>query len=376
MPQLTDSSRGFIRGLRIAYIAVSLLLAAGTILAAYGGYVSPQHFKALPAVMAMTFPFWIILQGVLALVNLMFCRKALIISAAVMLICLKPFLTFCPLNIFNTPKPDAEQKEEQFSLMTYNVLNLMPYRGTAADQSATMQTVINYHPDYVCFQEGSVPTVSKSTGVTAGQLAEFKKEFPVRISNHNSLPIFSGNKIRQEKMPELPGGSGDIACYRTEVNGRRLTIYNLHLQSIGLNDDDKELYREITDGQHPNSNIRRAKRQLYAKLRDAFLYREEQAKIIRNILDEDTARNVIICGDFNDIPGCYAMRTIMGKDFKDAYTERGFGPTHTYRADRFYFHIDQVLYRGDLLPVKISVLKAGSSDHYPVLTSFTFNKKQ
>lgn len=374
--QAEKSSAGYIRGVKIAYITVSLLLAACTIFAAYGGVIAPRHFKSLPAVIAMTFPFWIILQAVLALINLMFCRRALIISAAVMLICLKPFLTFCPLNIFNTPELDDGQKADRFSLMTYNVLNLMPYHGTAADSSATLQTVINYHPDYVCFQEGSVPVVSKATGVTSGQLSEFKKEFPVRISSNYGLPIFSRNKIRQSEMPELPGGSGDIACYRTEVNGHRLTIYNLHLQSIGLNDDDKELYRKITDGQHPNSNIRRAKHQLYAKLQKAFLYREEQAAIIRMILDEDTSRNIIVCGDFNDIPGCYAMRTIMGKDFKDAYTERGFGPAHTYRADRFYFHIDQVLYRGDLLPVSISVLKSGCSDHYPVLTSFTFNKKQ
>ena len=38
---------------------------------------------------------------------------------------------------------------------------------------------------------------------------------------------------------------------------------------------------------------------------------------------------------------------------RDAYADSGFGPTITYIDNRFYFHIDQIFYRGDMRAVDI-----------------------
>ena len=40
----------------------------------------------------------------------------------------------------------------------------------------------------------------------------------------------------------------------------------------------------------------------------------------------------------------------------------------------FYFHIDQMLYRGNLEALSLKIGKINSSDHYPLIGEFAFTK--
>ena len=40
----------------------------------------------------------------------------------------------------------------------------------------------------------------------------------------------------------------------------------------------------------------------------------------------------------------------------------------------FYFHIDQILYKGDLKALSVRKGKIKTSDHYPLLSEFEFTK--
>ncbi len=46
--------------------------------------------------------------------------------------------------------------------------------------------------------------------------------------------------------------------------------------------------------------------------------------------------NVIVCGDFNDVPGCRALRILESAGLTDAYAELGLGPTITFNASHFF----------------------------------------
>lgn len=81
---------------------------------------------------------------------------------------------------------------------------------------------------------------------------------------------------------------------------------------------------------------------------------------------------MIICGDFNDVPESYAYRLLKGNDLKDAYVETGFGPMITYNAHAFWFHLDQIFYRGALRPLSVRKGKTKLSDHYPLFAEFEF----
>jgi endonuclease/exonuclease/phosphatase (EEP) superfamily protein YafD len=60
---------------------------------------------------------------------------------------------------------------------------------------------------------------------------------------------------------------------------------------------------------------------------------------------------------------------------KQVYTEVCTGPDITFYANRFYFRIDHVLYRGALSPVRQERGKVKYSDHYPVLTRFLLDNE-
>lgn len=168
-----------------------------------------------------------------------------------------------------------------------------------------------------------------------------------------------------------------MALFRFNIQGHRVNLFNVHLESIGLSMADKALYQNLFD-KAPGSEraIRKelsdVKHQLISKLAVAFRKRADQARFIRHTIDS-IGGNFIVAGDFNDIQGCYAVRTIMDGDMKDAYAENAFGPTITYHGNRFYFRIDQVLYKGDMKAVDIERGDIESSDHYPLLTTFVFD---
>ena len=170
----------------------------------------------------------------------------------------------------------------------------------------------------------------------------------------------------------MVGDKGDIAAYKMTVEGHPLTVFNVHLQSIGLTVSDKELFLELTDVSTDKS-LGRMRSQLITKLYDAYRQRADQARRLCDLVG-NAGENVILCGDFNDIQGCYAVRLLEKAGLHDAYAEAACGPAITYSANRFYFRIDQVLYKGDFRPVSVVRGNVRSSDHYPLLTTYVWNE--
>ena len=168
-----------------------------------------------------------------------------------------------------------------------------------------------------------------------------------------------------------------MGCFKINVKGCDIHLMDVHLKSIGLTPEDKELYKETLDLPENKSELKRelkeVKSQLLTKLADAFRTRTFQAREVRKVVDS-IGGPFIVAGDFNDIPDCYAVRTIRGKDMHDAYADAAFGPTITYHGDKFYFRIDQVLYKGPFKAVDIERGDIASSDHNPLLTTFLFDQ--
>lgn len=354
----------------ITLLAINIFIASLTFLSAFGGIVNPNRFYAVPAMAAMTFPIWAILVPVMLAVDLFTKRILAIIPAATMLICMQAFWSYCPMNIFGEK---ADRNDSTFTLMTYNSLGFAPYnpdKFNDTEQSLSVQTIIRNNPDIICLQESGIPVKNNQLKITETQVEKIDSLYPYRRNTDTHLlSLLSKFEIKSLEATKFNDPTAGMVHYVIEIENKPLSIYNVHLQSIGLDDNDKELYMEITEG-HARHNIKKAKRQLLSKLSYAFRQRAEQAETIREIIDSDSINNVIVCGDFNDIPGCYAMRTICGDDMFNANTKCGFGPSITYRANRFYFHIDQILYRGNIIPIKIKVIKDGESDHFPVMATF------
>lgn len=342
-----------------------------TLLAGYGGYINPDKF-ALAQLANMTFPGWIVLTLILLAVNLFIRKKLAWLSVAVLVACIGPILTISPLN-FTSRSLSPDDESRTFTLLTYNVYNFRDNQGVNPEWgNRTLSYILSTEADIVCLQESSnLNGVGKKA-----QRDSINSRYPYRLySNRSGEVLLSKYHATEIDTPQPDWGSGSFCAYNVEVEGHEVTVVNCHLQSIGLTDDDKELYRELTDKELRNpsrSELSKVKNGIVTKLLAAFRIRAQQTRYIKEFLATRKG-NVILVGDFNDVPGSYAYRTIKSDGLKDAYSECAFGPTVTYNDNRFYFRIDQMLYRGDLEAVRIKRGDLRSSDHYPLLATFLWN---
>lgn len=363
------------RLIRFGILAFDILVAAGLLLSAYGGAIDPNK-SVWPQIFGMTFPAWIILMLVMVPVSFIIWRKSALLPTAALLIAMPAILTISPLHIGGALS--QSERASSFSVMTYNVYGFVDHEfesddsgGKGAKESRSLQQIIDTQPDIVCMQEGYNPNYRFKL-----QMDTINKIYPYS----NFIPeggeiIFSKYPFKIVPTPQPAWHTAHYSAYELDVDGHPLLVVNCHLQSIGLTPDDKALYRELTDKRIESptrSELSKVKNSILSKLAIAFKLRAEQARHIRQFLEEHPG-NAILVGDFNDVQGNYAYRCICSAGMRDAYADSGFGPTITYIDNRFYFHIDQIFYRGDMRAVDIVRGDIKSSDHYPMTATFVWN---
>lgn len=360
-------------------VGLNLFVAMVTVFSAYGGTFNPDE-RVIAAMAAMVLPLLLITGGLLFLVNLFFDRRLSLILVAGWAVSMPSILVFSPMHIWNRTL-NAEEREHSFTLLTYNVLHLWDFRGEnypGVEQNATLDYILSTDADIVNIQELEFLKPDKQWKITQAQIDSLQSRYPYsHIDAGLQLALFSKFPFELVRLDFPKSKSGLIDCFRLDIQGMEIHLINAHLKSIGLTPEDKALYKETFDLPENKTELKRelkeVKSQLLSKLATAFRIRAIQARTIREITDS-IGGPFIVAGDFNDIPNCYAVRTIRGKDMHDAYADAAFGPTITYHGDRFYFRIDQVLYRGPFKAVDIERGDIASSDHNPLLTTFLFDK--
>ena len=368
-------TRSAVTTLTVILLVINIIVAAATVIAAYGGIPDPTE-HVIFALMSMMLP-GILIAGLLTVVIDLFTRRWFaLIQAVAWLVSMPSLLVYSPLNIGST-KLTPEQEEHSFTFLTYNVLHFWDFRGNVPglERNATIDYILSTDADIVNLQEAESVKSWPLWHITSEQISELTERYPYRVINvNNQQTVLSKFPFKFVDIPRPENCNVRMALFQLDIHGETVHLFNVHLESIGLSMADKDLYAKLFD-KAPASEaalkreVREVKRQLIDKLSVAFGKRAEQARFIRHTIDS-IGGNFIVAGDFNDIQGCYAIRTIMGDDMRDAYAENAFGPTITYHGNRFYFRIDHVLYGGDLEAVDIERGNTPSSDHYPFLTKF------
>lgn len=359
------------------WVGLNVLVA---VLAIFSGYASniDQEYMPFAGVMAMTFPMWYLLSAALLIVNIIVCRWMSLVSLATLLIALKPFLVFSPFN-FSTPELTDTEKQRSFKIMSYNVLSFVDAENlSTAENNRTMHTILHSDADAVALLENeSQGPLNKF--VPQSQIDSLHTIYPYFSRGSRGTVLYSKRPILHVVPPNNTPSKGSIEIFRTSVNDSRpINIIAVHLESFGLNNNDKELYRGLTDAEkleesNKKETLNKVRQQLISKLLQAFKNRALQGKMLRTFI-EQLPGDVIVCGDFNDVPGCRTVKILEEIGLKDAYAELASGPTVTYNAPYFKFRIDHVLWRGDFRAVDIQRGNVASSDHYPMLTTFVWNE--
>lgn len=360
--------------LKVVLLSVTVMIAVAMLVSAWGGLVDPHKSRLMPlATLAM--PIVLIVNLAVALGWLCALRwKYALIPLVAVLVSWSPVSTVFPLNVF------AKNYDEDtaFKVMSYNVAN---FDYTNQDKpSKPMRHILDQNADFVLMQEGSQERDYLNVPNVIGMREEIIKKYPYHSNGYRDLVILS--KYPYTVVPDSAfeaNPNNDVGIYAKAFDikmpgGKQLRIISLHLRSMGMDRDDKNLYTDLTRREvnvNNSSNLKRIKRSLLDKLDRAFVHHAQEAHIVRSLIDKGPS-NVIVCGDFNEVPSSYCYRTIRGDDLRDTFQDCGCGLTYTFNANRMYFKIDHILYRGSMEAVDWSRAKVPDSDHYPQVATFVW----
>lgn len=358
---------------RTACRIASFVLYALTLLAAFGGHINPA-FLTFPVFFVTAMPYFVIATTIVILIWLL-CGRWITAGIGIFTLFLawSPISTAIPFNFSKKADPDALT----FKVLTYNILHGDDQeKGNDALGNRSFEYVINSGADIVCLQE----LVDLNDPNEIHNLHEFqdslRKVYPYQAgTSYNDKKVLSKYPVRMLHHDAFfgPGDNYWYSAYKVTIKGRELTLINIHLNSMSLSDKERDLFKDIAKGNGKEA-MSELKGSIMSKFHNRTVYRADRTVALRRAIDKVNGP-LIICGDFNDVPESYCYRLLRGDDLHDAYVETSFGPLVTYNRHAFWFHLDQIFYRGPLRALSVKKGRIRSSDHYPLLAEFEFTNK-
>lgn len=373
-PQESGSVRSpFFRAMRKWTVPVlilfSVLIYLSTLISAYGGYFNPDTWT-LPSIGLLFFPYFAMATLIVAAVWLILRRYVIgAVGVAVLLACGPTFTEALPFRFANT----STDKSRTFKLITFNCLHMQDLKEENPENNRSLHFLIHSGADFICLQElyafappeinvkyssqiDSLLTIYPYYSVDGGREVEFVSKYPF-----HQLEVKLDDDIKY----------GSCAAYELTVDNRKLTIINVHLPSYLLSPTERQIITDAGSQNGVKNSIREFEGSVYKKMKNAFAQRSRVSEAIARFA-QSLDGNVIICGDFNDVPGSWSYRNFTKRGFEDAYAQTGFGHLITYNQHLMFFHIDQILYRGEMVPLYVRKEKLSASDHYPLVAEFEF----
>jgi endonuclease/exonuclease/phosphatase family metal-dependent hydrolase len=346
-------------------LAINILFAGLLLMSYLAVLISPEDF-ILPAFFGLMYPYLLIINVVIAVIWAVNLKLQALLSVGVIL------LGFSHLMNYIKPSRSASGVEPLFSLMSYNVrlFNLYEGPGTVSTETEILNLVTEEQPDILCIQEYYAG--SDWRGITGrfssvmGQQIESHVKMTGRgatgaygIATFSRFPIINRGEIIHPNSPSL------TIYTDLTIGSDTFRIFNNHLQSFRLGRTERSFIAGIMGNQESRySEIRN----VYMSLRDGFVKRASQAKVLKAFID-NSPYPVIVTGDFNDTPVSYSYRKIR-KGLTDSFLKAGYGAGFTYRGNYPPNRIDYILHDNKVKAVRFNVTKVRFSDHYPVRAGF------
>lgn len=357
----------------LALRIVSFVVYLATIVAAFGGTINPDYLT-FPALLSLAFPYFAILSIVFIIFwaltrKIIFCGLGII----TIIICLTPLSDAFPLG--SPRKPSGNQT---FKIISWNVIHAQDIRHPEAPGNRAIDYMINSGADIICLAELREFNKKEIKNFTPSLRDSLFEAYPFHAGlTSTDIKVLSKYPVKRLEKMNNEGGICRFDFFQVDFpDSKELIVGMVHLYSYGLSEEERMVVTEINSMESAKSSMAEFKGSIREKLRNAFRQRANDAVRLREVLD-DISPDVplIICGDFNDVPTSWTYNIVRGDDMRDAYVETNFGPAITYNLHAFYFHIDQMLYRGPIEALDLTVGKINTSDHYPLIGEFEFEGK-
>lgn len=348
---------------------ISIVLTLLLVISGWSGYLPVKHFPIL-SLAGMAFPA-ILSLNILALVSwLVFHPRTSLLHIAALLLTIQPALTYSPLN-FKSQSHECEADEIRF--LSYNTYGFGLWKNGLKGperNNPILQYLEKSEADVICLQECDSRIVRSYIDGTNNVMPELSN---IGETGNKSAVILSRWPIIQSDEIKFEESYNGCLYCRILIGNDTLAIYNCHFQSFGLSQDEIDEYNHIITHPQDYEEYRNSKSVL-KKLMAAGIKRAEQVDAIAGMLEKETARYVILCGDFNDTPLSYAHHRIA-RLLTDAYRQAGTGPGISYNRNRLYFRIDHVFCGNAITPLKCKTDRSiKTSDHYPVIAHLKLQK--
>ena len=352
--------------LLLPILAINLLAAIGLICCAYSPVLSIERMPLI-SLAGLAFPIALAVNVLFLLFWLFVYWRYAFVSFVTCLICAIQIRAFFPINLDKQNPP-----ENSLKILSYNILSPNINASNTNASNATINYLEAADADIICLQEFQFATLKQNK--------QLLKKYPYKsynLSNESQMtahhlgclskhPILSAEKLKIEST------ANGCTKYRILHEGDTIVVYNCHLQSNNIHDNDKNTYKQLI--KDPKEHLRsQATKQLVNKLRDSAAKRADQADVITADIEKESSPYIIVCGDFNDSPISYTCHRLK-RLLNDAYIGSGNGPGISYNRHGMYFRIDHIMHSPQFKAYDCTVDRSIKiSDHYPI---FCFLEKE
>lgn len=225
--------------------------------------------------------------------------------------------------------------------------------------------------DVVCLQEF---LYHNSGTYTLAYIKEKLKSYPyshIEVLSHNRrvskcIATFSKYPIVEQKAVKFDVPYHGAIISAINIKGTVYNVVNCYLKSNQLTEQEKDLTPDYIGTKPADKSAQGLISRVYNKLVKASLERCNEAETVAREI-EKINRNMIVCGDMNDIPASYVYRTMRGH-MKDAMLLTHSFPNAgvTFHEGIYNFRIDYFFISDNIKPCEFSIDKQPMSDHYPI----------
>ena len=365
-------SSGIVAGIATIIVAVALVASS------LAGYVDPALFP-IAGVVVMIMPVVFPVALVLFVADALWWRRPALIMGLAMAVSMPAIVDTFPVGTggFVNTRCDKENWP-RITMLSFNCAGWIDLTGEYKNGlNPAAEMILSTNADIVVLQESDSLVERKGARLTQALVDTLHLRYPYVIdSQKRRLTLLS--KFPSVPVPtpntELNSTIDEIAAYDIDIYSQHVTLFSVHLHSIGLTVDDKALYEDVTNlddrKDYSRSTISKVRHELIGKLSAAAATRSRQVGMLGEYILNRAGENVIVCGDFNDVPSCYALSRLRGLGLREVYPAVGKGYMSTFNRNRFWFRIDHVLWRGAFRPMSMKRIHSMCSDHYALLTEF------
>lgn len=326
------------------------LFFAACLVVAYVLPFVPPKFSAFLSILNLGLPVFMIINLGFAIYWILRLKLHFMLSAVLVL---SGFSYVSKIVVLNDDV--AEVPEDALKVMSYNVRLFNHYKWIDEPNVASKISdfIAKEAPDIVAFQD-----YLKADGLELSSYPYSFEKFKTKTSKMG-VAIFSKHKILNKGTIDFPNTHNNAIYADVLVKSDTLRVYAIHLESLKIIPDVKELQKENHQ-------------KLISRVGKSFVKQQEQVKMITENF-ETTRLPKIVCIDMNNTPFSYVSSKLLQHDLKDAFIESGYGLGKTFDFDFLPLRIDAIFNEDDFENISFKNYDIKFSDHYPIMASIKLN---